>query len=125
MEIVKEKGKVLKLTLTDGSIQLLRGIKDWAISDNTVTYKRLNDERGTVDGVTRVVSRAKHNRRLLAVKHPKLQKVYVFDSVQAFLNTHGKSKWPKAPIKHYIYSILRGMHIETDWTFFYININEL
>jgi hypothetical protein len=125
MEIVKQKGKVLKLTLTDGSIQLLRGIKDWAISDNTVTYKRLNDERGTVEGVTRVVSRAKHNRRLLAVKHPKLQKVYVFDSVQAFLNTHAKSKWPKIPTKGYIHANLNGMHVNTEWTFFYININEL
>jgi hypothetical protein len=125
MKIVKEKGKVLKLTLTDGSIQLLRGIKDWAISDNTLTYKRLDDEYGTFDGVTRVVSRAKHNRRLLAVKHPKLKKVYVFDSVQAFLNTHAKSKWPKAPTKGYIHSNLNGMHVNTDWTFFYININEL
>lgn len=125
MQIATEKGKTLKLTLADGSIQMLRGIKDWAISKRVVTYRRLNEEMGAVKKVARVVHRIKPGRKLLAVKHPKLTKVYLFDSVQAFLNTHKAKKWPKAPIKHYIYSNIKGMHVETEWVFFYVNIDEL
>jgi hypothetical protein len=125
MEIVKEKGKVLKLTMTDGRVQLIRGVKDWAIDEHTLTYRKTDESKGITTDVTRVVSRLKHDRNLLAVKHPDFKKVVLFDSVQAFLTARDKNGWPDPPSKAYIHSMLRGMHVETEWTFFYVDISTL
>jgi hypothetical protein len=125
MHIVKEKGKVLKLTMTDGRVQLIRGVKDWAIDEQTLTYRKADESKGIATDVARVVSRLKPDRKLVAAKHPKAGKVKLFDSVQAFLTACEKNGWPEPPSKAYIHSMLRGMHVETEWTFFYVDISTL